>query len=175
MTDPAAAPWTILQERLSVYFCPSNNNTNPISNRGNQGHSSYIALMGNHASASQTTTGNGVFFRGSEIRIADMNDGTSNTAMIGERASGKVGSVTYVSGVWPGNHGGWASTMRNIDSSGTTHIFFGSDTFGFSSYHPGGLNVLLGDASVHFMSDTVTPAVQGYLAQRNDGVPFELP
>ncbi len=41
---------------------------------------------------------------------------------------------------------------------------------GFSSYHPGGAQILLGDASVRFVSDSVDPNTWINLMRRSDGV-----
>lgn len=40
---------------------------------------------------------------------------------------------------------------------------------GFESWHPGGLNVLMGDGSVQFLSDGITDLVLWQLAHRRDG------
>jgi prepilin-type processing-associated H-X9-DG protein len=42
-----------------------------------------------------------------------------------------------------------------------------------NSAHPGGVNALLGDGSVRFLSDTITLDLLGRLATRDDGKPLE--
>ncbi|MGO8747086.1 MAG: DUF1559 domain-containing protein [Thermoguttaceae bacterium] len=44
-----------------------------------------------------------------------------------------------------------------------------------NSAHPGGVNGLLGDGSVRFLSSTITMAIVAELAVRNDGTPVVLP
>jgi prepilin-type N-terminal cleavage/methylation domain-containing protein len=43
------------------------------------------------------------------------------------------------------------------------------------SHHPGGVNVAMGDASVHFVTQTVDPTTWANLGCRNDGLPVTLP
>src|SRR5262249_29927750 len=47
---------------------------------------SYAACVGGDESATTGRTGQGVFYRNSKTRLADITDGTSTTLMIGERA-----------------------------------------------------------------------------------------
>jgi prepilin-type processing-associated H-X9-DG protein len=43
----------------------------------------------------------------------------------------------------------------------------------FFSFHPGGINVLLCDGGVHFLSDLIDPITLRYLCTRNEAVPTE--
>lgn len=45
----------------------------------------------------------------------------------------------------------------------------------FSSYHPGGINYLMGDGAVRFISETVDYNTFRYLGQRADGNPVTVP
>jgi hypothetical protein len=45
----------------------------------------------------------------------------------------------------------------------------------FGSYHPGGAQFTLGDASVRFIPQTINYAVYSYMGGRNDGQPVQLP
>jgi hypothetical protein len=45
----------------------------------------------------------------------------------------------------------------------------------FGSFHPGGAQFALGDASVRFIPETVNAAVYMAMGGRNDGVPAQLP
>lgn len=40
---------------------------------------------------------------------------------------------------------------------------------GFSSFHTGGANFLMGDGAVRFLKNTIAPSVQALLANRHDG------
>src|SRR5262249_20202196 len=112
------------------------------------------------------------FNQNTVITLAAVKDGTSNTAAIGER-------YRYNNG--PGSegnngHGGWgvfafasphAQNGHNL-FTGSTGLPFNpvipnpaSDTthlMSFSSRHPGGVNFVFLDGSVHFLSDNMTSA-----------------
>lgn len=105
----------------------------------------------------------GVMFYDSEIRIAQITDGTSNTILIGERES-KVGR----SGSWigvrnpsgDGSRGIWYNMghARAMINSPDPPNGWGGDKGageGFSSDHPGGANFALCDGSVRFISETI--------------------
>ena len=46
---------------------------------------------------------------------------------------------------------------------------------GFKSAHPGGVFVLMGDASVHFLGDYIDMQLYQYLGGKADGFAAELP
>jgi prepilin-type N-terminal cleavage/methylation domain-containing protein/prepilin-type processing-associated H-X9-DG protein len=172
---PASPPTHILQTKIAIYLCPASqpDQTNPL--RGHYGSSSYVGFFGYHPTApNQDSKGNGMLFPRSRVPMGDVPDGLSNTAVIGERAFTKVGNTTYSGAIWSGNYNAWACTIRHI-GNGPANVFFGTDVFGFSSTHPGGLNTLLGDGSVRFFTENIDPLVQGSLASRNDGVAFDMP
>jgi prepilin-type N-terminal cleavage/methylation domain-containing protein len=56
-------------------------------------------------------------------------------------------------------------------AAGSTHI----SNMCFSSFHPGGAQFALADASVRFIPETVNPTVYMAMGGRNDGVPAQLP
>ncbi len=126
------------------------------------GPSSYAATVGDDASEVDAPTGNGVFYRNSKTRFADMTDGTSQTTMVGDRAwldtkgiwagvipgaitqAGPTNPWTNATGAAPALvlvHNNWINIRTDADG--------GLDDF--SSKHTGGVNLLFGDGSVHFL------------------------
>jgi prepilin-type processing-associated H-X9-DG protein len=47
--------------------------------------------------------------------------------------------------------------------------------FGFKSRHPGGVNLAMGDGSVHFFSETIDMGLYNMLGDRCDGKPASIP
>jgi prepilin-type processing-associated H-X9-DG protein len=124
----------------------------------------YVAVFG---ISEPGVDGEGIFFRNSKIRIADITDGTSTTMFIGER-SFRLGLATWVGAVTgatlvppPGS----PSPPDVWNSSGMIlgHTFEGTggpgspgtEVNGFSSQHPGGANFVFADGHVQFLSATL--------------------
>jgi prepilin-type N-terminal cleavage/methylation domain-containing protein/prepilin-type processing-associated H-X9-DG protein len=130
--------------------------------------SSYAATVGNDFSDVADPTGNGVFYRNSRTAMADITDGTSSTTLLGDRAwnqalgiwAGAVNQGVMRAGrqnPWPNAtgpaptlvlaHNNWVNIRTDADG--------GLDDF--SSNHPGGINILFADGSVHFIADILGP------------------
>ncbi len=108
----------------------------------------------------------GTFFHNSFLSFAQITDGLSQTFLVGERASDR-GYATWV-GTPPG-HQCFPSMVL-----GSTEIklnYRGPHAHGFSSFHPGGANFLLGDGSVRFVSETIDFPVYKALSTRSRGEP----
>lgn len=122
--------------------------------------------------------------------IGGIKDGTSNTAVIGERVGGnqvymKGGKLSPASSLLgPSNGGGWGDVMNGeVWYSGTLHD--GSDVpytegpcavncsnyrnGGFFSFHPGGAQFCIADGSVKFVSETVQAFTFAALTTRARG------
>jgi prepilin-type N-terminal cleavage/methylation domain-containing protein/prepilin-type processing-associated H-X9-DG protein len=164
----SAAP--VIQARVTAYVCPADappagtftltdSSGNPVAGAA---PSSYAATVGDDHSDCTDLAGNGVFYRNSRTRFSDITDGTSQTTMIGDRAwadtqgvwAGAVPGAVVRAGPrnpWPGAtaappvfvlaHNNWINIKTDPDG--------GLDDF--SSYHPGGVNLLFADGSVHFV------------------------
>ena len=48
-------------------------------------------------------------------------------------------------------------------------------TANFRSDHPGGVQFLFADGSVHFLAETIDMQAYGYLSSINEGIPASLP
>jgi prepilin-type N-terminal cleavage/methylation domain-containing protein/prepilin-type processing-associated H-X9-DG protein len=126
---------------------------------------------------------------GARIGLGGMTDGTSNTIMIGEFLPDQHSHT----GLGPGN-GGWAyfnagvahcSTIIPINTYTPVQEYCTdppargrwnwSVSWGFKSNHTGGANFLLGDGSVHFLSQTIDHRTYQLLGCRNDGQVMQLP
>ena len=122
----------------------------------------------------------------------DVLDGTSNTITIIERAGSnniwRDGKLFQGGGPGTGTAGGsWADILNGefwfqgslYDGSGSTGPCLinctNEDTRGAYSFHPGGVQCLLTDASVQFISETTDTVVVARLVARQDGEVVDFP
>ena len=138
---------------------------------------------------------NGVLFLNSHVRYEDIEDGSSNTIFVGEKAL-EVTQLGWASGT--------RSTLRNMGWLVNAKLLSGPPAAanvataddlveaaegkaaakpgvqgagdaprpivgGFASNHPGGANFVLGDGAVRFVKNTINPRVLQFLANRADG------
>jgi prepilin-type N-terminal cleavage/methylation domain-containing protein/prepilin-type processing-associated H-X9-DG protein len=173
--------------RPSVYVCPSDTLGSQVDvfpadvynfgagyfwwsyTRYPQAYTSYAGNAGTwfrHSRSPQVLAqSNGVFFRYSAVRIADITDGTSNTIAHGEHAVGLLTNATdrIVNG--PAWACGWygdtiftsfypmnpENKVQNVYGDDLTESYIGAA----SSFHPGGANFAFADGSVRFIKDTI--------------------
>src|SRR5438132_1107889 len=144
---------------------------------------SYAATWGVGELTSVPGPGEGVFYLNSHIRIADIADGTSRTMLIGDRAWSQTmapwaGAINKGI-VRPGPQNVWRDSP---DAVGAAPIFClvhnnkinpRDDSDGglddFSSGHPGGINVVFADGSVHFLPETLERRIFLALGTRAGG------
>lgn len=139
-----------------------------------------LTLLGAYASGGQAK-GNGAFYHNSRVSFRDMIDGTSNTLVVGERATIEVPnsstSEVYYS-TWVGNVGaggasydfiprclGAALTSPNPEPE-TTNSYFRQE---FSSPHAGVAQFLLGDGSVRTVDDEIDATLYRGISTVNGG------
>jgi prepilin-type N-terminal cleavage/methylation domain-containing protein/prepilin-type processing-associated H-X9-DG protein len=174
----------VIGQQLKVFRCPSDPSPGTFVVRNDGGtaictvaHANYVAMFGIGEVAD--APGEGCFYRNSRTRIADVTDGLSNTIFVGERASnlslatwtGAVINGTCVS-VVTGDDEEWpALVLSHTGAVGEGHTpnNGGGNPDDFSSRHPGGMNALLGDGSVRFISNNFASTTWVYLGTRAGG------
>ena len=147
-------------------------------------------------------SGGGMFLPNRGVTFAQIRDGTSNTMMIAEQSNWGVNASgtrvdirsTSNDGHWMGNWYPSAPPTGDGSLTGTDHRCYNVTTVrhrinmllqdaaignyatycntSLQSAHPGGIQVLLGDGSVRFVSETVEMQTVRDLANRDDGHPL---
>ena len=134
--------------------------------------------------------GNGIFSAGTGIKLKDITDGTSKTAMVGEVPYGLNGAVeasgasagtpmNYRGAVWAGviaqsaeSNVATQQTLRGLTAAGAASTEFrpnGTNSNAFGSHHTSGTVFAFADASVRVIPDAIDGVVLNRLAARNDG------
>ncbi|MEW4564812.1 DUF1559 domain-containing protein [Bremerella sp. JC770] len=198
------ATWPASGTRVAGLNCPSDPNgakSIGLTSSGEQrerAFHNYSGCMGSTGSMigsdNSGTQLDGMFFSASEIRMRDVTDGTSNTAMVGEiRLAEADTSLSGDSGDdWRGfafNMAApnvWFST-RNPPNTATADqlgrcrqdiadmpcvkVSVSNDNMYLHarSMHPGGALVGLADGSVRFIPETIHTDTFQFLGSRNDG------
>ncbi|HEX4610647.1 MAG TPA: DUF1559 domain-containing protein [Urbifossiella sp.] len=114
---------------------------------------------------------NGVLYRNSRTRVADVTDGLSGTLFVTEVCL-DARRATW-GGIWPGANrkdefGLWIGGSYWAIDEGPFRLN-GSDKWASGSLHPGGLVALLGDGSARFVRDTIDPRIPADMASRAGG------
>jgi prepilin-type N-terminal cleavage/methylation domain-containing protein len=122
---------------------------------------------------------NGVSFERSEVTLAEVSDGTSNTYMVGEKY---LNPDDYATGLDPSDDWSMYSGHQDDQYRVTNHLWPPMrDTPGlqnrcsFGSNHPGIWQVVLCDGSVRGMNFSIDKEVHRRLGNRKDGLPVTVP
>lgn len=199
LTDTTGTPMSnmqIVRSPMPAYVCPSDP-TGELTKAGNQylwsnwcfphggcdqsesvGVTTYKGLVGIGFDQSLSTVPYPASMfdrrRGQALRMRDITDGTSNEIHVIES------SPEFYA--WSG----WASWHCEISSQNSPNFpfrFYGGPNrrtatqhgwtqgLSASSFHPGGVNALMADASVHFIPETINLAVYQGLVAPQDGMP----
>jgi len=129
----------------------------------------YLAANGSHqiranfGSIPTTTVTNGSFYRNSKTKIRDITDGTSNSILVGERRYRKVdgsGNSAQAGMFW-----GLSGYQPNLDRGMSSIVSGGIRKLNcpennqcrraFSSLHVGGVQFLMADGAVRFISENI--------------------
>lgn len=177
-------PHTGLATVVPVFACPADARADQVQLAQREkilvALTSYLGVLGK-----DLTTNDGVFFRDSLIRLADITDKTSNTLLAGERPP----STDFQYGWWYAGVGqrltGSADMILGVEEQNVLPVTVGScppetytftagdvnnqcDMFHFWSLHIGGAHFLWADGSVRFLTYGVAPLLPA-LASRSGG------
>jgi prepilin-type N-terminal cleavage/methylation domain-containing protein len=182
------------EKPLGKYQCPSDPNSgsdiNNINYLGVQGGGTYASADCRYNS--RVLFFNGLLYHNSKVKISQIEDGSSNVFLLGETKY----IPTFAHRPDQKTFGGWASGAR-LDGSGTNpyslagvvlqinsvpgsggkpnsvvpDMFYEMSKV-FGSFHAGGCQFAMGDASVHFVSENTDLTVLQQRAIRGDGRPL---
>jgi prepilin-type N-terminal cleavage/methylation domain-containing protein/prepilin-type processing-associated H-X9-DG protein len=122
--------------------------------------------IGNFGVSEPGVDGEGLFFRNSAVKIADISDGTSQTLMVGER------TFALAPATWTG-----AVTGAELFPYNSSNMVLGHtgesagpavphDINNFSSRHTNGVNFLFADGHVSFLTNAINQPVFEALSTR---------
>ncbi len=207
MTESMTSPYNkpVLMTQISTYLCPSDPFPQVATVRVQEpefapgispspiffhppppklfevSKSNYAAVFGSNSVVTDSAGGNGIFFRNSAVRLRDITDGTSTTAMVGERRPTKrqgkgfdengfvdieIVDLTLWIGAIP-----W-STDAELRTTGTGMVPPNSTNRsfpGFNSAHPGRLFFGMADGSVQSIASSIDMTVYEASMTRDGG------
>ncbi len=119
-----------------------------------------------------TETSDGICYLRSEVTIAWISDGVSNTYLVGEKY---VWPEHYATGLVSGDDQGW-NLGYDLDINRWVDIAPLQDQNGywsgwtFGSAHANGFHMAMCDGSVHLINYSIDPLTHSYLGNREDGM-----
>ncbi len=186
INDPVHS--AMIDKPLSIFLCPSDpqpmivnldthiehdNGTetgslvhDPVLDHGELfvGRSNYSGVFGNQEIEADPSAGNGAFFANSKVKLTEITDGLSNTIIVAERTN-ELGPISWV-GMVPEVDEPFSRIVGSADHGPNDPNGHFED---FRSHHSGGINVVLGDGSTHFVRDGIRIDLFRALATIGDG------
>ncbi len=149
---------------ISVFMCPSDGRSNlifnPVKMPGMRfAHTSYLGSL-----AANDNLSRGMFREYGSVRLAEVQDGASNTLFVGERSVVVANGQSFSWWVWgpetliSAGQGFRQGTYSNLESA--KHWW---------SYHAGGGHFLFVDGSLHFLPYSIDANVFASLGTKNGG------
>jgi prepilin-type N-terminal cleavage/methylation domain-containing protein/prepilin-type processing-associated H-X9-DG protein len=134
---------------------------------------SYCCQGWNFGSSQPLNNSTGMFGRHvTKVRLEHIKDGTSHTFMAGETLPGHC---QFMGAFNPNfNITGTGIPLNTMEEDGGAMGMW-YRTCGFKSLHPGGANFAMGDASVHFIPETIDYKLYNALGTRAGGENAALP
>jgi prepilin-type N-terminal cleavage/methylation domain-containing protein/prepilin-type processing-associated H-X9-DG protein len=186
---------------IKILLCPSDPVDNPVFYFQATGEYAWLAAFyavgsygGNGGKRSwphDKVTRDGIFFRDSKVRMADVTDGTSNTFLFGERFHRDLEFDRIMGTGYPlSGQGRWAAVGDGALSQQllSTPVLINYQVpspyvpgaldnrlCAYGSGHPGGANFALVDGSVRFLSDQTNLITLQALSTRAGGEAVALP
>lgn len=108
----------------------------------------------------------------SRIRLDDVNDGTSNTIMAGETLPSHCEFMGAYSVNF--NCSGTGIPLNTMEGADDPELGWPRKC-GYKSLHPGGVNFVMGDASVHFFPETIDYRLYNNLGTRDGAELVKVP
>jgi prepilin-type N-terminal cleavage/methylation domain-containing protein len=187
--DPVANS-TALTQALTVFRCPSDSSSETwkLGEEGNPSNilatlptANYVANFGTESPEvicasppfpNAQCRGNGIFYHNGNTRIRDLVDGTSSTIMVGEHrtdtsaaalATGPAWHSTWIGMVAGGEEG--HARFLGVSDHTPNHPSLHIDDY--SSWHTGGVHLLMGDGRVRFVTQSIDLGVFRGIATRS--------
>jgi prepilin-type processing-associated H-X9-DG protein len=125
---------------------------------------------------------NGVLFRNSNTPLKSITDGTTNTFLVGERLFGELveqgtGRIFFSQAYWAGIPGPSSNQLACFAGYLTSFVKYreqlqasmiNGHVYGFSSRHPGGVQIALCDGSARVVQNEMDKVLVEYLVRIDD-------